>query len=49
MTTLYLILCMMRDLLSESGAVSSKVLDSQIAAAATDPRTYEEIERFRVT
>lgn len=49
MTTLYLILCMMRDMLSDSGAASSKVLDSQIAAAATDPRTYEEVERFRVT
>lgn len=49
MTTLYLILCMVRDVLRQSGASSSKVLDSQIADAATDPRTYEEIERFRVT
>ncbi len=49
MTTLYLILCVIRDMLEKSGAASSKVLDSQIADAATDPRTYEEVERFRVT
>jgi hypothetical protein len=48
-TTLYLTLCMVRDVLRESGTPPSKVLDSQIAAAALDPRTYEEIERFRVT
>jgi hypothetical protein len=48
-TTLYLILCVVRDVLRESGTPSSKVLDSQIADAAIDPRTYEEIERFRVT
>ncbi len=49
MTTLYLILCVIRDMLKKSGAGSSKVLDSQIADAATDPRTYEEVERFRVS
>ena len=49
MTTLYLILCVVRDLLRESGTASSKVLDSQIAYAAIDPRTYEEKDRFRVT
>jgi uncharacterized protein with ParB-like and HNH nuclease domain len=49
MTTLYLILCVVRDMLQDTGAQSSKVLDSQIAAAATDPRTYEEIDRFRVS
>ncbi len=49
MTTLYLILCVIRNVLKESGTAPSKVLDSQIADAATDPRTYEEVERFRVT
>lgn len=49
MTTLYLILCVVRDILNESGTASSKVLDSQIADAAIDPRTYEEVDRFRVT
>lgn len=49
MTTLYLILCVVRDTLRELGAPSSKVLDSQIADAATDPRTYAEVERFRVS
>jgi len=49
MTTLYLILCVIRDILAESSAPPSKVLDSQIADAATDPRTYEEVERYRVT
>jgi hypothetical protein len=49
MTTLYLILCVIRDLLRTLNAPPSKVLESQIADAATDPRTYEEVERFRVT
>jgi len=49
MTTLYLILCVMRDMLRDSSSPPSKVLDSQIADAATDPRTYEEVDRFRVT
>jgi hypothetical protein len=49
MTTIYLILCVIRDILKASKAAPSKVLDSQIADAATDPRTYEEVERFRVT
>ena len=49
MTTLYLILCVIRNVLKESGTAPSKVLDSQIADAATDPRTYAEVERFRVT
>jgi len=49
MTTLYLILCVIRDLLKELGTEPSRVLDSQIADAATDLRTYEEVERFRVT
>lgn len=48
MTTLYLILCVIRDIFRETGAERSKVLESQIADAATDPRTYVEIERFRV-
>ncbi len=47
-TTLYLILCVVRDMLVVVGE-QSKVLESQIADAATDPRTYEEVERFRVT
>ncbi|MFZ5899573.1 MAG: DUF262 domain-containing protein [Bacillota bacterium] len=49
MTTLYLILCVIRDMLKESSASPSKVLDSQIADAAIDPRTFREVERFRVT
>jgi hypothetical protein len=49
MTTLYLILCVVRNVLGESSTPPSKVLDSQIADAAIDPRTYEEIDRFRVT
>lgn len=49
MTTLYLILCVIRDMLKELSASPSKVLDSQIADAATDPRTFEEVERFRVS
>jgi len=48
MTTLYLILCVIRDIFRETGAERSKVLESQIADAATDPRTYEEVERYRV-
>lgn len=48
MTTLYLILCVIRDIFKETGAERSKVLESQIADAATDPRTYEEVERYRV-
>lgn len=48
-TTLYLILCVIRDILKDAKAAPSKVLDSQIADAATDPRTYEEVERFRVS
>ena len=34
---LYLILCAIRDIFEECGAERSKVLDSQIADAATDP------------
>jgi hypothetical protein len=49
MTTLYLILCVLRDIFKELGAERSKVLESQIADAATDPRTYVEVERYRVT
>lgn len=49
MTTIYLILCAIRDMLSNSSDQPSKVLDSQIADAATDPRTFEEVERYRVT
>jgi hypothetical protein len=49
MTTLYLVLCVIRDVFAESGSERSKVLDSQIADAATDPRSYEEVERYRVT
>lgn len=49
MTTLYLILCVIRDALREAKAEASKVLDSQIADADTDPRTFKEVERFRVT
>lgn len=49
MTTLYLILCVLRDIFKETGAERSKVLESQIADAATDPRTYAEVERYRVT
>ena len=50
MTTLYPILCMVRrHTVSIRHLPSSKVLDSQIADAATDPRTHEEIERFRLT
>ncbi len=49
MTTLYLILCVIRDIFREINAERSKVLESQIADAATDPRTYEEIEHYRVT
>ncbi|MGH8196065.1 MAG: hypothetical protein ACREQ8_16975, partial [Woeseiaceae bacterium] len=30
------------------GSERSKVLDSQLADAATDPRTYEEVDRYRV-
>jgi hypothetical protein len=48
-TTLYLILCVIRNVFTESGSERSKVLDSQIADAATDPRTYEEVYRYRVT
>lgn len=48
-TTLYLILCVIRDMLKSANAAPSKVLDSQISDAATDPRTYEEIVRFRVS
>jgi len=48
-TTLYLILCVVRDILREQDATPSKVLGSQIADAATDPRTYEEVERYRVS
>src|SRR5579875_1523458 len=47
-TTLYLILCVIRDILKELGGVARKVLDAQIAAAALDPRTFQEVERFRV-
>lgn len=49
MTTLYLILCVLRDIFKGAGADRSKVLESQIADAATDPRTYVEVERYRVT
>lgn len=49
MTTLYIILCVIRDVFMEIGGERSKVLDSQISDAATDPRTYEEIDRYRVT
>ncbi len=49
MTTLYLILYVLRDIFKELGAERSKVLESQIADAATDPRTYVEVERYRVT
>ena len=49
MTTLYLTLCVLRDIFREIGAERSKVLESQIADAATDPRTYAEVERYRVT
>jgi hypothetical protein len=49
MTTFYLVLCAIAEKLRELGAPPSKVLDSQIASAATDPRTYEEVERFRVS
>ena len=49
MTTFYLVLCAIAEKLKELAAPPSKVLDSQIAAAATDPRTYEEVERFRIS
>ena len=49
MTTLYLILCVIRDVFKAAGGERSKVLESQIADAATDPRTYVEVERYRVT
>jgi len=49
MTTLYLLLCVLRDTFKEIGVERSKVLESQIADAATDPRTYIEVERYRVT
>ena len=49
MTTLYLILCVIRDLLRKLKAPPSKVLESQIADAAIDPQNYKEVERFRVT
>jgi len=48
-TTLYLILCVIRDIFRSAAAPRSKVLDSQIADAAIDPRTYAEVERYRVT
>ena len=47
-TTLYLILCVIRDICNEAGFQASKVLDSQIVDAITDPRTYEEVERSRL-
>jgi hypothetical protein len=47
-TTLYLILCVISDVFKATGTERSKVLESQIADAATDPRTYIEVERYRV-
>ena len=49
MTTLYLILCVLRDIFREIKAERSKVLESQIADSAIDPRSYTEVERYRVT
>jgi len=49
MATLYLMLCVIRDMLKALSAPASKVLDSQIADAAIDPRTFEEVERFRIS
>jgi hypothetical protein len=49
MTTIYLILCVLRDNFKEIGAERSKVLESQIADSAIDPRSYTEVERYRVT
>lgn len=49
MTTLYLILCVLRDIFKETSAERSKVLESQIVDAATDPRDFREVERYRVT
>lgn len=49
MTTLYLILCVLHDIFKEIKAERSKVLESQIADSAIDPRSYTEVERYRVT
>lgn len=48
LTTIYLILCVLRDIFKKSTVEQIKVLESQIADAATDPRTFQEVERYRV-
>ncbi len=50
MTTLYLILCVIRDLIKDSVEEETKQLIAQeIANYTTDPRTYKTVRRFRVS
>jgi len=48
-TTLYLILCALRDIAADNEISPSKVLAAQIAYAAIDPRSFHEVEKYRVT
>lgn len=48
MTTSYLFLCVVRDLLRNSSDGSTNTLDGQIAASSMDPRTGEDVPRHRL-
>lgn len=48
LTTCYLVLCAIRDALKASGAAPSGTLEGQIAATSLDPRTGEDVFRFRL-
>ncbi|MCD6327067.1 DUF262 domain-containing protein [bacterium] len=49
MTTLYLVLCAIRDALDRICKKQNKVLNAMISDAAIDPRTFEVVERYRIT
>ncbi|MDP9367782.1 MAG: DUF262 domain-containing HNH endonuclease family protein [Chloroflexota bacterium] len=48
LTTCYLILCAIRDALAETGTSPSDTLQRQIAATSMNPRTGEDVFRYRL-
>jgi hypothetical protein len=48
LTTIYLTLCAIRDQLMELNGAPSETLQRQVAATSTDPRTGEDVFRYRL-
>ncbi len=49
LTTIYLVLCAIRDSLLSQGAAPMQTLLQQLAAASTDPLTGQDVDRFRLS